>query len=140
MGKVKLTLVFVLVLVFAAFTPGGCNEDQLHQADQTMADVNAMGTIARDIAQSPAGQAIPPPIRFIMELLGISAVAAYGIWQRSRRNGLSTTLRAIADGVDTAPTEASDQVKQRIKQVMDIRQIRSLADPIVDAHRSIIKS
>jgi hypothetical protein len=142
-GKIKFCIVFALVAIFAVFTPGGCSEEQLQQADRTAADVNALGTLVRDVATSPAGGAIPQPVRLIMELLGVGIVAAYGIWQKmraaqaaGRSADLSTTLRAIADGVDGAPKQAGTQVKAQIKAVMDNRQVRDLADPIVNEHRS----
>ncbi len=138
------TILIVGVLAAAAlFTPGGCTPEQLHHADLVAADVNAVGTGLNQFADSPAGAVLPPQVWLIMKLLGVGVLAAFGIWEKFRAakatgtsDNLSTTLRAVADAIDQSKPEIAKAVKGTIKQVMDDRQIRPLADAIVDEHRS----
>lgn len=67
---------------------GGCNEEQLLRVDKAVADVNTIGQGVAAIPDGPAGALVSPDVHFIMELLGIGAAAAYGIWQRIRASGV----------------------------------------------------
>jgi len=140
MKKIALWLVVAAALVLS---PGGCTEKQRKQADKVIADGNTAGQVLKEIAESPVGALLPIPVRMIMELLGIGALAALNIWQKVRAgqakgqtDKVSTTLRAVADAIDQSKPEIADAVKAQVKHVMDARQIRPVADAIVDEHRS----
>jgi hypothetical protein len=144
MSKSKKAIALSVVVAAAlVLTPGGCSPEQQQQADQAAADANTAGQALKDLAESPAGSLIPPQVRIIMELLGIGAMAAFGVWQKIRgaqaqgtSDKLSVTLRAVADAIDQSAPTAANVVKGNVKRVMDDRQIRRMADPIVNAHRS----
>jgi hypothetical protein len=143
MGKIKTIVFSGLVAAALLFTPGGCSPEQLTQADKTMTDVNEIGRAVDQFVASPAGNTLPPVIRMIMELLGVGALAAFGIYKQIRlgqvqgkSDQVSLTLRAVADAVDKLTPSVAKAVKGQVREVMDDRQIRSLADPIVDEHRS----
>lgn len=134
-----------LCVVLAAMlfgVAGGCNEEQLRRVDQAVADVNTAAQGVAAIPDGPAGALIPPEVAIIMELLGIGAAAAYGIWQKIRASGvlarnadLSVTLKAVVDAIDASGTAAED-VKTNIQAKMIERHVYDTADAIVDEHRS----
>ena len=144
MSKSKKEIALWLVVAAAlVLSPGGCTEEQRQQADRILSDANQAGQVLTAVAESPVGALLPIPVRMIMELLGIGALAALNIWQKIRAgqakgasDKVSRTLRAVADAIDQSKPEIADAVKAQVKQVMDARQIRPMADPIVDEHRS----
>lgn len=133
-----------LVAGLALFAAGpSCSPDQLQRADRIIADVNTAGRGVAAIPDGPAGALIPPEVRLIMELLGVGAAVAFGLWQRVRasglletKQGLDVTLRAIVDAIDQAEPTAADPVKTQILANMLQRRIHGTADRLVDEHRT----
>lgn len=92
-----LGMVLVALAMLAIMTFAGCLE-----ADKAVQDVNTVATTAKTILDSPAGQFIPPDIRFYATLaLGLLAggTAAFKQW---RLKQMSKTTKAIVRGVERA--------------------------------------
>jgi hypothetical protein len=138
--KIGFLCVVLAAMLFG--TAGGCNEEQLRRIDRVVADVNTAGQEVAAIPDGPAGALIPAEVRIIMELLGIGAAAAFGIWQQirasrvlERNTDLSVALRAVADGIDQAG-ESGQNAKAQIMAVMMQRRVYDTADVVVDEHRT----
>ncbi len=130
-----LLLTLVTLLVGAL----GCTDQQLASIDHAVTDANTAAHGISAVAQGPAGAILPPQVRIIMELLGIGATAALGIWKWLQASGLLKknqdlvmTLKAVCDGVSASGKKA-DPVKAQIKQIMLDREVYSTANPIVDS-------
>lgn len=140
--KVGFLCVVLAAMLFGVI--GGCNEEQLLRVDKIVADVNTAGQGVAAIPDGPAGALIPVDVRFIMELLGIGAAAAYGIWQKIRASGvlaekqdLSVTLKAVVDAIDTTGGEPAENVKANVLAIATQRHIYDIADTVIDDHRTV---
>ena len=60
------TLGIVLLFVLA-----GCTADQIAGIDRGVADANAIAQTIGGLPDSPAGPLIPPPVRTVLELVGV---------------------------------------------------------------------
>ena len=137
MRKIKIVALWgVLSVALLLGTLGCCSEE----ADQLAADVNNAGQLMRQIGDSPA---VPALARVILELLGLCAAVAVGVYQKVRSSGLqarssdkSLTLRAVVDAIDALSKAEAQPVKDAIGQTMKARGIASVADQVVDEHRS----
>lgn len=145
--KRRITLIVTalvgLVTILALFAGPSCTEKQLAKGDRIVQDANRLAGLPRAIAQSPAGAMIPSPIREILELLGLVGAAAVAVWQKIRASGIlaqknvqSVAFAAVVDAIDQADPAVGEAIKAKVTDVMKAREITSVADPIVDAHRS----
>jgi hypothetical protein len=131
-----------VVLAFVLLAGPGCTDEQLAKIDKVVTDANTAAQGVAQIPAGPAGSLIPDEIKIIMQLLGVGAVVAFGIWQKIRASGLleknadlTTTIRAVVDGID-ASGAAADEVKVAIQSVMEKRHVYDTADAVVDENRS----
>ena len=131
-----------VVLGFVLLAGTGCTDQQLAKMDKAVADANQVAQGVAEIPDGPAGSLIPPQVQLIMELLGVGAAIAFGLWQKIRASGvlaknadLVTTIRAIVDGIDASGAAAAE-VKSTIKTVMEKRHVYDTADAVVDEMRS----
>ena len=116
------------LLIIAA----GCTAEQLAGIDQAVADANQAGQGLAAAAHGPAAALIPPEIRLLMELCGLTAAAAYTVWQQLRGGLLRKTAAAIIAGVESLPAEPQAQVKAAVKVEMKDRKIYQRARALVD--------
>jgi hypothetical protein len=131
-----------VVLAFVLLAGPGCTDEQLARIDKGVADANTAAQGVAEIAEGPAGGLIPDQVKIIMQLLGVGAAVAFGLWQKIRASGillknadLVTTIRAVVDGIDASGAAAED-VKVAIKNVMEKRHVYDTADAVVDENRS----
>lgn len=142
MRKLRKGGLLCMVLAAVLLSGPGCTDEQLAKIDKAVADANQAAQGIAAIPDGPAGALIPDQIKIIMELLGVGAAVAFGIWQRIRASGLLlknadlvTTIRAVVDGID-ASGEKAEPVKVAIKSVMEKRHVYDTADAVVDENRS----
>jgi hypothetical protein len=141
MRKVGFLLVVLAAMLFGS--AGGCNEEQLRRVDRAVADVNTAAQGVAAIPDGPAGALIPREVVMIMELLGLGAAAAFGIWQRIRASGLlernadlSTTLKVVVDAIDLTGGEPAEAVKANVLETATTRHVYDTADAVIDEHRA----
>jgi hypothetical protein len=134
----KTTFFMLLPITLALLAAPGCSQEQLARVDHFVADANQGAQGVAAIREGPAGELIPPDIQALLGLVGVAGTVGYGLWQRIRASGLlarnqrvTTTLRAVVDGVEAAGKKA-EPTKAAIKEIMRDREVYSLANPIVD--------
>ncbi|MCU0916910.1 MAG: hypothetical protein MUC88_20470 [Planctomycetes bacterium] len=132
-----------MVAALALFTVPSCTDEQLQRADRVFADANAIGRGVAAIPDGPAGVLIPPDVRCILELLGVTGAAALVLWQKirsskilERKQDLAVTLKAIVDGIEQSGIRGRDAVKPAIAEVMKDRDIYGRANAIVDQYKA----
>lgn len=97
----------------------GCSEEQLSDVDKALADVNSVSEGLSDFARGPAGAVLPPMVRTLMELLGIGAAAALGVWKQIRHNVTKDALKAVVSGVESVSDGTNDVDEAAVKVVKD---------------------
>jgi hypothetical protein len=141
--KVGFLCLWALGVALLGLAGSGCNIEQLEKVDRIVADANTIGGGIAAIPDGPAGALIPREVVIIMELLGIGAAAAYGIWQRIRASGilernadLSVTLKAVVDAIDKTGGQEAENVKANVLALATRRRVYDVADAIIDEHRA----
>ena len=104
-----------IIMAVCFLLAGGCTEGQLDRGDAIAADVNSVGQAIGQVADGPVGDLLPPGVRQIMQLLGIGAVAAFGVWQKIRGDLAKQDTKGVIASVDTLLI--SDQVSNTKKAV-----------------------
>jgi len=122
----------VVSCLLALCAGGGCNPEQLNQVDQVMADANDIGQGITEFVEGPAGTAIPPKVRMILELLGFAGGAALLIWQQIRGQVTKVTAASIVKAVEALPETTQSQVKSQVKSEMIQQGIYSQGNAVVD--------
>ena len=109
------TIVTLSVILLIA-----CSEQQLHQVDELMQDVNNIAAGAQAVLQSPAGQALPPDWK-LYGVLGVGLLNGLVItWEEWRNRVMKKTTKAIVKGIEQTgnPEKATSEVKSNIKDAM----------------------
>lgn len=144
MRNVRKSGFLCVVLVAMLFgVAGGCNEEQLRRIDHAIADVNTATQGIAAIPDGPAGALIPREVTIIMELLGVGAAVAFGVWQKIRASGilersedLSVTLKAVVDAIDKTGGQEAENVKANVLAIATTRHVYDTADAVIDEHRA----
>jgi len=110
---------FVIIGVVCSLWTGGCTPEQIGQADQVLADANAVTTGVVEFVQGPAGVIFPPVVRTIAEILGIALAAALALWQQIKHKLTKKSLTAVVKGVERLDDETKVTVKDEIRKLMD---------------------
>jgi len=132
MTKVRL----FAVIVFTLFAVTGCNETQLRQADQVVADANNIVSAVGGVVYSPAGALLPPGFQ-LYAAAGIAiASIALNSWQKVRANLMTKTTKAIVNGIESAGKETkpnpTNPVKVAIRAEMITAGIYDKGNQLVD--------
>ncbi len=109
---------FVIFGLLCASLLSGCTEEQIDQGEQILTDANSVAEGLSDFADGPAGVLLPPGFRAAVELVGISAAAALGVWQKHKHRLTKDALRAVAAGVENVKASDSMIVKSEVHQAM----------------------
>jgi len=118
---------FMMIAAVCCCLAGGCTESQLEQGDAIVRDVNNIGQAIDQVASGPAGALIPPQVRQIMQLLGIGAAAAYGIWQKIRADLAKQDTRGVIASVDTLLAGPQVANTKKAKEILANDQGEALA-------------
>jgi len=117
----------------------GCSEQELQRWDGYVADACDVGQTIGALPDSPAGPLIPAEVRLIMEILGLGTAAAYGIWQKIRKDGvlaekqsLTLTAKAIVNAIEKLPAEPQELVKSNVGAEMARMRIRDAGSAEVE--------
>ena len=129
----------VLLGLGAVLAAVGCNEQQMRQADQIVADVNDIAAGVGAVIQSPAGGMIPPPFKELAALGIMLATGGAATYQTWRKKQMAKTTRAIVRGIETIdrehrqanPNPARD-IKNAIGVEMAAAGIKSAGNKIVE--------
>jgi L-serine deaminase len=120
------------------FTAGGCNPESLRDPNQyqnldhALQDANSLLDGLNHLADTPAGAAIPAPVRGALELLGIAGASALGLWQQLRKSRVTKTAQAIVQAVEELPATTQRQVKSLVKDQMIQQGTFSQSNKVVD--------
>ena len=109
---------FVLFGLLCVVLLTGCDQKQIGKADQFFSDANSWGDLLRLIPETPAGVILPPVIRLIMEILGVTAAAALVIWQQIKHKLTKKTLTAVTKGVQQLDDKSRQEVKDLVEAEM----------------------
>ena len=110
-------LIFIAVLCLLIFA--GC-DDSLTAGDSLAQDANSVASGARALLDSPAGDLIPPNIKYY-GLMVIGLINGLVItWQEWRNRTMKKTTRAIVKGIEKTdnPEKATSEVKVNIAEAM----------------------
>ena len=131
-------IVFTLIVLSAAAI-AGCNERQWRQADKAVADVNNVAVGARAVLESPAGAAIPTPVKEIAGVVVTTLLGGAAAYQTWRKNQMTKTTRAIVRGVEMIDREhrvenpnPARNVKDAIGLCMEAANIKTTGNKIVE--------
>ena len=127
---------FLAVIVFTMFAVTGCEESQLRQADQVVADANSIVSAVGGVVYSPAGALLPPGF----QLYGAAGIAIASVllngWQKVRANLMTKTTKAIVKGVEAATkdikTNPTNPIKEAIRASMITAGIYDRGNLLVD--------
>lgn len=109
--------ILMVVFMVGAFL-SGCTEQQASQIDKTLADANSVTTGVVELVRGPGGAVLPPMVRTLAEILGVSVVTALGIWKQVRHNLTKNALKAVTQGVDKMKDAEAAAVKKEIAEKM----------------------
>jgi len=125
--------------ILLALAVVGCSEQELQRWDGYVADACDVGQTVGSLPDSPAGPLIPAEVRLIMEILGLGTAAAYGIWQKLRKDGvlaekrsLTLTAKAIVNAIERLPQGPQAAVKSTIGEEMARMRIRDAGSAEVE--------
>lgn len=127
MGKWKVTSILLVLLAVA-----GCTQEQGDKIDKGMADANAIGDALQEITEGPVGDMLPSGVKSTMQVLGVAAATALGIWQQMRAKVVKQTASAVLAGIERLPRERKKETKAAVKAEMDERNIYTKANAVVD--------
>lgn len=129
--------------VLLALAVVGCSEQELQRWDRTMADVCDVGQTIGGLPDSPAGPLIPAEVRLIMEILGLGTAAAWGLWQKLRKDGvlaekqsLALAAKAIVNAIERTPQNTQRAVKAKVGEEMARMKIRDAGSAEVEKLKS----
>jgi hypothetical protein len=129
-----------LIVGFSIGTNFGCNEAQRQEVDAIVADVNTVTVGARALLQSPAGQAIPTPVKEIAGLVVGLLGGGVATWTEWRRRTMAKTTKAIVRGIEQVdrehraanPENPAKEIKDRIGANMLALGVRDRGNKIID--------
>ena len=107
-----------VMIVAVCFLLAGCNEQQIEDVDEFLADANSVGSGITEFVRGPAGAIFPPIVRTMAEVLGLSLAAALGLWQKVKHNLTKGALKAVTKGVDNLKDSDAATVKKEIAEQM----------------------
>jgi hypothetical protein len=111
---------FVMILVLSCLLAGvaGCTGPQLDAWLGHLTDPNNPGNQITAAVESPTGQAMPLPVRLIMEALGVSAAVAYATWQQLKTKGIRGAMQPVVTAVENLSPQIRKEVKAEIEKEM----------------------
>lgn len=106
----------IAVLAISLFFLTSCTEEQKVQVDQAADQVKPTTEIGQAILDSPAGQLIPEPIRYAIEIAGFVLISGALAWQSWRKQNTARALEELVRGMPAslATTKEIDRVKRKI--------------------------
>jgi len=125
-----------LIVGFSVGTNFGCNEEQLKEIDQTVADANSIADAVSAALQSPAGALLPPGF----QLYGAAGIALVSIalnsWQKVRSILMTKTTKAIVKGIEAAEKgnkpNPTNHIKDAIRTEMILAGVYDSGNQLVD--------
>jgi len=129
---------FLSIMVTVMFAVGGCDEEQLGQADKIVTDANDIAAGVQVFLSSPAGAAVPPDWRLYGALgAGVVSIIANG-WQQFRNGTMKKTTKAIVKGIEKVERQGNPKpaetaaVKEAIAKEMITAGIFDRGNTLVD--------
>jgi len=132
MLKLLFWIVVLAALLFLAWQTVGCSEAQRQAVDKVVADANAAGGAARDLADNPL---IPEPLALGLEAIGLALGGAALAWAKMRPKIklLTETAGCIVQAVEESTGQTQTELKNLVMEKMDRRGIYDRANKLVDS-------
>jgi len=129
---------FLSIMVTVMFAVGGCDEEQLGQADKIVTDANDIVGLIKEALESPPARAFLPADIQLYGAVGIAlASMVLNGWQEVKGSLMKKTTKAIVKGIEKerkacGDPNPTDPIKNSIKTEMQLAGIYDRANVLVD--------
>lgn len=129
----KLTAILFVTLLLLTLFFLGCTPEQRETIDQLAITAEQVTAGGEAVIDSPAGEVIPPDIKFYLSLAGAVIMTAVSAWQKYRKDQLTAATKAIVRGVEQHPDKTvKAEIKEEIKETMTNAGIYLAGNQIVE--------